>query len=60
MLSLGGLIAFLIQPMNWQWVFNFEQSYILCLCWHSLLFTVFLLAAVETVHTSNPQISTSR
>ena len=58
MLSLGGFVAFLTQPMNWQWVFNFDQSYVLSLCWHTLLLTAFVLASIEIVSTSHPYVST--
>ena len=49
LLFLGGLMAFITHPMNWQWVFNFDQSYIWSLCWFSLLFTGFVQASVVIV-----------
>ena len=50
-------MAFLTQPMNWQWTFNFDHFYVFSLCCHSLLLTAFMLAAVEMVIIKYPNVS---
>ena len=47
-----GLMALITQPTNWQWVFDFDYSYVVSLIWHGLMLTAFALAATRTVITA--------
>ena len=48
-LSLGGFIAFLVQPKYWNWVLGVDRIYLTDLTTDTILFTVLVICAVEIV-----------